>query len=349
MFAGMTCMKVRTLLSCACIIKDQSTWGAASIIAAWIRSPVGIASVSMRKYKGSIMQKKGISGITIIIILIATLLIAVISSLFIIQTGFTLEQKAVATSGRASHHLTNKLMIDEVGSSFDSNGYLRDFFLIAQPLPSSDRIDLLNLDLIVQTPNESVVLSYRVNGTMIEGNDGYNTWSTDEVGFVNRTVNFTLDVDYDDDGADDVVTMNNIGLLTIDFSSESSYTLDQVECIGADEMEFFDEEVQDDEIESILFKGYCGNGRLPENVTFTITPAKFGRGYYSLEYLQTQEPDHLDGKISKGDMVRIYFETLQDIGLNTEITLILNPSDGNPTEKRIYIPSEAVVGNIFFD
>jgi archaellin len=295
------------------------------------------------------MQKKGISGITIIIMLIAILLIAVVSSLILLETGFTLEQKAIATSDKASRHLTNMLVIDEVGSRFDSAGYLNEFFVIAQPLPSTERLDLNNLDIIFQTNNESIVLQYRDNGTSNNGNDGYNTWGFEEIGFLNTTVNYTLDIDFDDDGKDDNVTMDSFGRLIFDFSTSSSYTLPQVECLGDRELEFIDIEPNTDEIDSIHFLGYCGNLSLWNNVSFTVKPTRYGRGYYSVEYLQRVDRDHIDGKISRGNILKFSFETINPIGINSDITIILNPADGNPTEERIYVPSQANVGNIFFD
>jgi archaellin len=295
------------------------------------------------------MQKRGISGITIIIILIALLLIAVVSSLILIETGFTLEQKAISTSDKASKHLSNKIVIDEVSSTFDSQGRLHDFQLIMQPLPSSERLDLTNLDLVIQTQNESIVLQYRPNGTTTEGNTGYSTWGLEEIGFLNSTQNFTLDIDYDDDGYDDYLQIDNAGRFVFNYSTAAPYTLQQVECLGAREFEFIELDVNDAQIESLLFSGYCGNLSLWNNVTFQIRPTRYGRGYYSIEYMQQVDRDHIDGKVSKGDIIKVYFETLEPIGLNNEITIILDPADGNPTEKRIYVPSQSHVGNIFFD
>ncbi len=295
------------------------------------------------------LNKKGISGITILIILIAGILFAVIGSLFILETSYTLEQKAQSTSKKATTNLANKLFIDEVGAQFNEDGTLLNFTMMVQLLPSSDRLSLEYLDIVVQTPNDSIVLTYKDNGTITEGNSGFNTFRTEEVGFVNATTPFILDGDYDDDRLDDMITIDSNGYVHVNYSSGTSYMLNQIRCDGTPKTKYAVLEPNDGNIDTIIFDGYCGNTTILDSVTFQIVPERYGRGYFTIEYLQQSQRDHLDGKISKGDIIRIYFELMEPIGVDTPITITLTPADGNPTEKRIMIPSQSSIGNIFFN
>jgi archaellin len=297
------------------------------------------------------MKKKGMSGITTIIIMITGILIVVIAALYILEIGFTMEQKAYMTSDNAKKHLSNKIYIDEIGSSYDSSGNLREFYIICQLLPTSDLLRFNNIDLIMQTKNDSAVISYRKNGSTVEGNTGYNTWGYEHIGLVNRTTNYTLNLDYDDDGHDDYLFIDSSGTLHFNFSSADQYTvpMGQIDCSGATHLEYFEENINIDEIKSIYIKGMCGNLEVPANVSFTIVPGKYGRGYYTIEYLKTNSLFHSDGRLVPGEIVKIYFETLIPIGLDQAVTLILQPTDGNPTEKRFQTPSTQGIGNVFFD
>ena len=295
------------------------------------------------------MNKKAISGISIMIILIASILIAVISSIFLLETSFLFEQKSHDTAKKTSNHLSNKIFIDEVSSEFRDDGTLLDFALIVQLLPSSERINFDSLELMVQTPNESIVISYRENGIPVKGNTGFKTLRTEEIGAFNTTHPFVLGSDLDDDRIDDQVAIDNNGLVKVEYSGGGSYTIPQLACSGPVLPKYRSVNPGDGFTGHILFDGSCGNLRVTESVDFVLTPEKRGRGYYAIQYLQQSENHHLEGRLSNGDIAKIFFEMIEPLPVDTPITIVLTPADGNPTEKRIIIPSYAHLGKIFFD
>lgn len=291
---------------------------------------------------------KAIAGVTTLIILVAALLVAVVSTIYYIGAGAALEQSAFTVSERSKAHLTRKFMIEELSSDYISNGRIRDFEMTIKLMATSDPLPLEKLELVIQTKNESVSLSYR-NGTTAKGPRGYKTFGKEFVGYVSLTSNYTFEGDLDDDALADYVTMSSSGAINIDFSSAQTYTIPAAGCAGAWHTVFSSVRPSISQVAEIYLDGYCGGLELPENATFVITPANYGRGYYAAEYLKRSDKRHLDGRVSRGDIVKLYFEMIEDLEIGDEVTITLLPSEGNPTEKRLVIPESYATGRYFFD
>jgi len=294
------------------------------------------------------MNKKGMGGIMQLILLIAAILIVVISAVYILEIGFTMEQKSYSTTNSVKKMLTNKVYIDEMSSVY-TNNKLMEFQIVIQLLPSSDLIQFNNLEITIQTGNASNILNYRDNGTITQGNAGYNTWGMEHIGYLNRTLNYTMGVDFDDDGHGDNIDLNTSGHIILNFSSSDSYAIPKINCNNSAHLENRSLDVTIDEVRSIKFVGVCGNQSVPDNVTFIIEPRRYGQGYYSLEYLKSNALHHVDGRLNSGEMVRIFFELSEPLGVDKDVTILLSPADGNPTEKRFTTPSYPGTGRIFFE
>ncbi len=77
---------------------------------------------------------------------------------------------------------------------------------------------------------------------------------------------------------------------------------------------------------------------IDEPVTFKVIPQNIGHGYYTIEYVQRGSNSE-DGRISPGDIIRLYYESPRAIGEDEKVIISLIPKAGSITRSEFYTPS----------
>lgn len=74
-----------------------------------------------------------------------------------------------------------------------------------------------------------------------------------------------------------------------------------------------------------------------EGVTLLLTPENSGNGVYSIEYLQSSR-DHRAGRLTTGEIAKIYFATPQPLGGDELVSIVLTPKVGNTLKNEFVTP-----------
>jgi len=289
--------------------------------------------------------RKAEMGIGTLIIFIALLLVAAIAAGVLIQTSGSLQEKALTTGDQAKAQIATNIKVVEVSATDGSDSYVDHFNQIIKLAPGSSEIKIGDSVLTMNTYDKTASLQYRgINGTTDNSNTGYNTWNLETVTgdiIINQSIsNYTLAEDYDDDGYDDMIRVNHSGYVIFDYSTATDYAvpLTSVDCSGANSTFDVTVDVNSDQISSIYFKGVCGQGTIyGSNMTMDITPHKLGKGYFTVQYLQTGT-NHFVGNLQRGDIVKLYFEAPKSISEDEKIRINFIPKIGISTLTEFITP-----------
>ena len=76
---------------------------------------------------------------------------------------------------------------------------------------------------------------------------------------------------------------------------------------------------------------------IPKNATFKLTPYREGEGYFSVEYEQ-EGTNHVDGNLQRGDIIKICYESPEEIVEDAQVRLNFIPKTGTPTLTQFVSP-----------
>ncbi len=304
--------------------------------------------------------KKAEMGVGTLIVFIAMLLVAAVAAGVLITTASSLQEKSLATGQQAESQISTNLRVIEVSATEGTDTYIEDFEEIIKLSAGSDPIKLGQVIFTFATVNDTATLRYRgTDGVCEQGNDdGYNTWSTeeidDDVGTANN--NYTLDDDLDDDGQDDYIFHNDTHL-KVNLSSQPTFVWNvsmgcDIDITGpaTDERCGLEEGRIGN---STHIYGYIDidgatdtNHTIMGNMSFAVTPYEEGEGYFTAEYLQ-EGTNHIDGNLQRGDLIKICFEAPRAIGQDEFVRLNLIPKVGTPTHTEAYTPDVISTNRVY--
>lgn len=119
-------------------------------------------------------------GVGTLIIFIALLLVAAIAASVLIQTSTSLQEKSLTTGTQTKDQISTHIQVLEVSATDGSNGYLTEFNVNVKISAGSEPLKLSQTLVTFNTFNNSITLTYRENGLLVEHNtSGYYTFSND--------------------------------------------------------------------------------------------------------------------------------------------------------------------------
>jgi archaellin len=129
------------------------------------------------------LRKKGETGIGVLILLVALLVVASIVAGIIIQSNESLTQKALKDSGESRKYASSHAIPLKLEVRGDGAGTLTDFEYDIKLAPGSSPMLLKDAVLFVQTPDDSFSLNFRDNATStcsFDPGSGYFTYIPQE-------------------------------------------------------------------------------------------------------------------------------------------------------------------------
>lgn len=295
------------------------------------------------------MAKKGEMGVGTLIVFIAMLLVAAVAAGVLIQTVSSLQEKSLSTGQQARSQISTNAEVIEVSAVDGRNGNLTDFQQLIKLAPGSDSIKLSQVIFAFNTKDVTSTLKYRGTDSICENNndDGYNTWNEEKLDVVNGT-QIELEEDYDDDGVDDYIFLDNTTdsyMVYVNLSSaglfavNTSNNLSDVPADGQNINEYVTlENVSEGKTYAYVnVSGTQENNDTLENMV-TVIPYRKGEGYFSAIYEQTGT-NWVNGNLQRGDVVRLCYESPgQGVSEDQLIRLNFIPKIGTPTLTEFVTP-----------
>jgi flagellin-like protein len=293
-------------------------------------------------------MKKGEMGVGTLIIFIAMLLVAAVAAGVLLQTASSLQEKSLATGQQARAQISTNSETIEVSATDGRDGRLNNFNQLMKLSPGSDEIKLSQVIFTFNTKDKTSTLRYR-------GTNGICQWNVTS-GFVTRQEEaiaqelnsswYTFDEDIDYDGVyTDRVRVHALGAaLEFDYSSVTpnyNFTISNISNASGVPVAL-------DVAKSNINPLNTSYGKIKINGTtnlndallanmVTVYPAGEGEGYFTVEYLQTGT-NHIDGNLQKGDLIKLCYESPQDIREDEEIRMNFIPKIGTATLTEFVTP-----------
>lgn len=290
------------------------------------------------------MTKKGEMGVGTLIIFIAMLLVAAVAAGVLIQTVSSLQEKSLSTGEQAEGQISTNAQVVEVSATDGRNGDVTDFYQRMKLSPGSDPIKLEEVIFTFNTKDATSTLKYRGEGSVCEKNnqDGYNTWTEENLDVVNNSVT-ELEEDLDDDSVDDTIyldTATNDSAVYVNVSSYGVFEVDTGVNLSNPPNTLDVYETLENGTETY---GYLNiSGTQEENNTLndlvTVTPYKEGEGYFAATYEQTGS-NHVPGNLQRGDVIRLCYEAPTEITSEQELRLNFIPKTGTSTMTKFMTPN----------
>lgn len=170
-----------------------------------------------------VFGKSGEVGIGALIIFISMLMVAAIAAGVLMQSSSSLATRTEITADRSKGEVSTAITPLELIGFGEGDRVINHFEFQAQLAPGSEPIEFADSIIVLETGAFSNTLSYRGQGSKcIKDNEiGYNTFGEEEIGELELSdlsafsgnwaivhgVEFALQVDLDNDGVDDTMTI----------------------------------------------------------------------------------------------------------------------------------------------
>jgi archaellin len=274
------------------------------------------------------VAKKGMSGISVLIIIIATILITILFIALYLSMTNKLESQSYKTVDSTKEAISTKLNLVDLVSIYEGIN-LQQFVATVRLETGSDLIDLRLLTISLSGEEEITSLSYG-GISKTKGHDGYYTLGigTYEMG--------DIPDDLDKDGQLDRIGILGNGDVELNLSSEGNLILGNC----SSETEFQEYEINSQYV--LNATGTCENSIVTEVI---ITPISIGDGKFTIDYIKTS-PNHISGTIRKDEVVNIYFETQNPIPPDKIVEMFFIPKYGNPLLHIMVTPDVPKIGRV---
>ncbi len=275
-----------------------------------------------KMFKSRMYKKKGVTGITVLFVMIAILLVAIILSSVFLKYSINTKNKAGIMFEQVKTETSSAFKILEIAGTDGRNGYLSEFTEMMRILPGSSDVTLSDCSLIMSTDDRRTTLNYKAEGLVELSNTGYNTWTEEEMDTINIGVWQVLEEDLDDDNLDDYVTVNGSHVLFNISGNDNNLSIVplnsnnlSLDITHGNQTIFSYGEIEE---ESIVY-GYLNASGFNENkslidkpVQFKIIPSNLNQGYFVVEYA-LRDGIPLDGVLKDGDTIILYIQSFRNI------------------------------------
>jgi len=293
-------------------------------------------------------------GAGTLIMFIAFLLVAAVAAGVLLSTSMTLQEKSLQTGDDSERKISTNINVISI-SATDGQSDLTDFEQIFKLSPGSYPIKLEDMTLTFNTIDLTSTMVYRGENSICEKNnqDGYNTFTSQEIGELNISEYLILNEDLDYDGLDDAIFINvthvfvnlsGSGLKNISLGIDLSDASENPKTIDIYNYQLLNGSTV---VAYITIQGTTDlNNTIINNVTFQIAPQLLYRGYFSAVY-ENEGTNYLEGKIQQGDVLRLCYEAPRSIGEDEFVRINIIPKIGSTTMSSFYT-SQAISNNRVF-
>lgn len=297
------------------------------------------------------MNKKGAEGISILIIFIATMIVAVVAAAVFLQWQDRLQTKSYEVVDQGEAEFQNRLEVVRITGIDGTDGKFERFEVLVRMMPGGTPIQLDSIMVKVSTSNVTASLTYLWNATLNNGIGGYSTLGYNES--FNQTIQqgvstFDFSNDIDLDGKVDHIYMGADRRLYLNVSSEiDDYIFPlALNCSWTYNPGVFENMtvyLNNPYIEKIELSKYdsCNIGVFIPNFvndTSQITLKKATMGNYAVEYIAEDAHMHEVGKMFPSEMLKIYIESPRDIISREDLNFIFLPKSGGAANIRLHTP-----------
>ncbi|USN46021.1 MAG: hypothetical protein H6502_02695 [Candidatus Woesearchaeota archaeon] len=291
--------------------------------------------------------KKAEMGIGTLIIFIALLLVAAVAAGVLIQTGGSLQEKALTTGDQAKGQIATNVRVVEVSATEGSDGELDFFEEIIKLSPGSNAIKLSQTLLTMNTYDRTATLDYAGTSAQLENAfNGYYTLGTETLSeSVSNETAGNFSTDWDQDGTVDTYDLNNNGYVDIALSGGGVLVISDFNCTGASHAISYDADITTNTtyFGHVTASGTCaGNSLSGASINLTASDTYLGQGQFAVEYLQ-RGPNPVDGNLQTGDVIKVYYQSPRAIGEDEPVRINFIPKIGTPTLTQFITPE--VVSN----
>lgn len=119
--------------------------------------------------------KWGATGIGIMVVFIAFLLVGAIAASVLIFNSGALQKSSISTADSARRQVTTGVDLVDLTAMNARDGDVEDFRYLVKLNPGAEPVSLENAVLYLNTHNETVRLTYKEGGCMRDPADGYYT------------------------------------------------------------------------------------------------------------------------------------------------------------------------------
>ncbi len=288
-------------------------------------------------------SKRGEMGIGTLLLLIASMLIAVIAAGVLLSSAGRAQEKAFSSVSTSNGQVSTMAEIIEISATNGLNGNLTDFYMIVKLSPGGQEVKLDSAMISFSTENTSSTLKYAgTAASLTNGPGGYNTNVVEEFGrmWANATGEQELRSDLDLDKIPDYISINDSHVrLNLSASGQSNYylgdTLTGSNVLSVDVMV----NVSRNNLARLIISGTATEaGQIDDNVSFRLVPYKEGYGFYAAQYIQ-EGTNHVEGNLQHGDVVKFYFEAPEEVPSDEYLRISFYPKVGISTVAEFYSPS----------
>ncbi|MFP4523842.1 MAG: hypothetical protein ACLFO2_00805 [Candidatus Woesearchaeota archaeon] len=168
------------------------------------------------------MVGKAQASMGVIILFISALFVGAIAAGVFIQNSNSYQSSATQAGDQARKEVSTVFFVTDIVGTDGTDGDIEHLKQIIKLPPGTDPVSLDYLTLVLNTPTETATLDYRgPDGETANSNQGFNTWTPEEVGEIgdyhnqlgevdgNPPVDTGIDLDYD--GLPDTVVVCQTG------------------------------------------------------------------------------------------------------------------------------------------
>jgi len=279
-----------------------------------------------------LQKKKGEMGVGTLIIFIAMLLVAAVAAGVLIQTVGSLQEKSLSTGAQATAQISSNAETVEVSATDGRDTSVNHFQQLMKLSPGSKAIKLNEVTITFNTKNNTATLIYRGTGGKCIPNNvtGYHTRKAETVSTAINTTNcYVFREDIDDDGyfTDRICVLDSTHIIMNLSSGVSHFAIPDIGGAGTSPVTL---SISKQNVNSSLsrFGKIQINGianvdnTIPAN-SIIVTPYNEGAGFFTVAYLQ-QGTNFVDGNLQRGDLIKVCYESPEDIteGENVRINFI---------------------------
>jgi len=160
---------------------------------------------------------------------------------------------------------------------------------------------------------------------------------------------FVLEEDYDDDGTDDQIAVNDTHVYLY-LSSAGNFTVAMGEDISTAPVNLSVSQSVSNATDTFATISLSGatytDDVIPANASFTITPYNQGEGYFAVVYEQ-EGTNHVPGNLQRGDIIRLCYEAPGEIVEDELIRLNFIPKIGTATLTQFVTPDVISVERVY--
>jgi archaellin len=275
------------------------------------------------------ISKKGMSGISVLMIMIATIVISVLFIALYISMTNKLESQSYKTVDSTRESISTKLNLVDFSSTYEGNN-LQQFIATVKLETASDMIDIRLMTISLSSDDEITSLNYG-GISKIHGYNGYYTLGEENYTFGD------LHDDLDKDGGLDRMGLLANGDVQLNLSSGEQLLLGNC----SDTTTFQPYEITSNYVINVT--GTCTAGSVTE---VFINPQYKGEGAFTIEYIKLSD-NHIDGPLRRDELIKIYFETQNPIEPDEIVEIFFTPKYGNPMGHIMVTPDVPKIGQVF--